>query len=90
MTERVPEDIALKRFSSVGGYCECCGKKLIQSRRGRVGEGAWEAHHRFPDRPITFENIKIVCSTGVNCHFKCCHWGSYQNYPIWSCCNRWK
>ncbi len=81
--EKVPDNLAYEIFDVVGGICECCRKRLTRSNRGRIGDGAWEAHHRFPERPITADNVKIVCTTGRNCHLYCCHNGNYQNYPTW-------
>ena len=90
MVEEVPESLAFERFNLYSiGQCECCKKKIIRSRRERDESGAWEAHHRFPDRPtVSVNNIRIVCSTGINCHLNCCHKGNYQNDPIWNPCNR--
>ena len=89
MVEEVPESLAIKRFDKYSnGLCECCKKKLIKNRRGRDLYGAWEAHHRFPNRSVSIDNIRIVCSTGINCHLNHCHKGDYQNKPVWEPCNR--
>ncbi len=89
MSEEIPERLALERFRFCNGRWECCFKELKRSARGRLGVGAWEAHHRFPNRPVTFENIRVVCSTGINCHLNYCHLGFYQNDPIWNPCRKY-
>ncbi|MFW9972018.1 MAG: hypothetical protein ACFFDF_17645 [Candidatus Odinarchaeota archaeon] len=89
--EEIPESLAMERFDIHAiGSCECCMKKIARSKRGREGNGAWEAHNLLPDRSnVMVVNIRVVCSTGINCHLNCCHQGDYSNYPVWNPCNRY-
>lgn len=84
MAERISKKKALQRYMEYAkGYCECCGKKLTRYKRGKKwGKGCWESHHAFPDRPVTVENIRIMCSHGRNCHLYCGHDGDFQNRGI--------
>ena len=90
MAEEISESLALRRFDSYAfGRCECCGKELIRSRRGREGDKAWEAHHMYPDlSTVSLNAIRVVCSTGRNCHLNCCHNGNYLIHPEWRPCNQ--
>jgi len=85
MPERIPRHITLQRYEEFAqGFCECCEKTLTKYKRGRHhGKGSWEAHHAFPDRPITIKNIRIMCAHGRNCHFYCGHDGDWYNIGIW-------
>ena len=84
MPESISRKLALKRFKEYAqGYCECCGKRITKYKRGKShGIDSWEAHHAFPDRPVTLENIRIYCSYGRNCHLYCGHDGDYNNKGI--------
>jgi hypothetical protein len=61
------------RFGSAGEKCECvrshsehlgrrCDKSLIKEYRGRIGYGAWEAHHKDgnPENDSIL-NCEILC-----------------------------
>lgn len=70
-----PDAIIKLRLAYAGGQCECieadhrhagrCPNNIHKNNRGRLGIGAWEAHHH----PIsekdggadTFENCRIYC-----------------------------
>jgi hypothetical protein len=53
------------------GKCECframhnhtgiCYKHLIWEKRGKKGQGAWEANHIHSDGPDNHTNCEILC-----------------------------
>lgn len=84
MTERIPRRLIEHRYNQYAqGHCECCGKRIVRYKRGRQqGKGSWEAHHGSPSKCPTTRNIKIMCSSGRNCHLFCGHKGSYTRKGI--------
>ncbi len=66
-----------RAYKKTGGYCECCGKKLVRKNKGRWGRGSWEAHHGNRNGPV------ILCTGGrENCHLNCGHGGDWNNIGI--------
>ena len=57
-----PDAIVIACWDMVGGVCERCRKSLVWANRGRVGIGAWEAHHidGNPDNDM-LTNCEILC-----------------------------
>ncbi|HME55335.1 MAG TPA: hypothetical protein VKM55_24215 [Candidatus Lokiarchaeia archaeon] len=89
-SESIPDALIEQRFALSKGRCECCNKNLVKSYRGKNRFGGWEAHLVSPGVAPSIETIKIVCSSGLNCHRDCCHKGTYINKPVWNPCQFYK
>ena len=59
------EDVVKDAFDRVNGYCQGCGKKLVQYSRGNTGtRGGWDAEYIKPVSEgggDTIRNCRIVC-----------------------------
>ena len=70
-----PPELIDAAWQRCEGYCECCGKRLSWTNRGRrSGRGAWEAH--MGQGRVT---PMILCTEAPeSCHLNCGHDGDYQ------------
>lgn len=70
------DDVVKQAWEKAGAQCECrrrthshfytpCGKLLVWERRGKGGQGGWEAHHITTFGGDVLSNCEILCS---DCH----------------------
>jgi hypothetical protein len=66
------EDVVRKAWDRAGAQCECnrrthkhfytpCGKQLSYDKRGRIGQGGWEANQVTLGAGEALSNCEILC-----------------------------
>ena len=66
------ENVVTQAWNNANATCECrrsshnhsyirCGKHLVWNNRGRIGRGAWEAHHINSNGGDVLSNCEILC-----------------------------